>query len=631
VSSLGAGVNLDASVPAQRITFYDDTHADAQDDGLSNFEYDLHKIWACMGRAGVNGVTRRGLIEEGDPDNGWQAGHIEPNVGGVYAGTDYWNNLATYCPVGSATANDFTVYGALSPFSGLLLHLGAAVAQPTVIAEFWNGAWSALTLTTTPDFSQANGKTCQRVVWLMPTGWVANQLGANAGTYYHMRIRNAAPNGPAAVANTNYKDFLTGHFKYFWSSVSLKRGDDGSGANGTTFRHEGNFGLRFRTTFFFDGSRTNMVQPVTLGKVAASSQRYGFTRPWYLSASRLPASFRAFRMYGGLLCGRTIDDGTPARCDFLGTAGIGDLVDTEVAGYGNVRLGAGGSGAMNQILRSQIAPNPDSTAASTLYTVEGAGITQGKDVIVIKAAGISQDIGFRQDVNASVRIEGLTFTDDDYNVGQIHKVGSGIIDLFDMKWGGPNKKVAAGGILDTTGSNEIREWRRLPIDCHLDGSWTAPPAGIPFRITDAAAVVQATGTFDGSGVGSYGNLYPNAPVVGTQNQNIVLASRWTDPVAGAETLLDEHLKIEVNPSDLSGYNPTYATVTEYYRFPREVLYDPIGATYVIADWQRRDGSITVALPLASSGPPSAQVLVADSVLESEMARLIQAPALVMVD
>src|SRR5262245_32571083 len=98
--SNGAGVNLDNAVPPVRITFYDNASADLQNDGLGNNKYDHHKIWACMGRVGVNGVMRAGFIEEGNNFTGAPAGHIEPNVLGVYAGANSWNGLLPYNPLG---------------------------------------------------------------------------------------------------------------------------------------------------------------------------------------------------------------------------------------------------------------------------------------------------------------------------------------------------------------------------------------------------------------------------------------------------------------------------------------------------------------------------------------------------
>lgn len=603
MASIGPGVNLDASVPPLRLTYYDESHADSQDDGNGNFEYDVHKVWATMGRVGANTIMRTGLVEEGDPLNGWPAGHVEENAVGVYANVERWNALTAYNPLGGTAANDFTIYGALAPFPGLLLHLDAALAaQPAFVAEYWNGTvWTALVITTTPDFTQANGKKVQRLEFTLPQSpaWTPTVLGGgvNPGAYCHMRLRLTAGIAVAPAANFAYKDFLYGHFKHFYCHVDLKRGDDTTGTAGTTFRHEGNFALRFRPGSKLDGFRINQVQPVTFGKRYSGSNRSAHGAPWVSMATAL-GSYRGHRFYGGSMIGRPPHDGLPALSQFLGQSGFGDLADVHIAGYGEVRLGAAGAGGIRLVRRVTVSPNDRSV--SSMNTVQGMGIGAGgaaKDVVVIKQEGHAQDYGFRQNVNASARIEGLTITHDDYSIGQVWKSGTGIMDLFDQNWGGPNKKMAPG-VMDGSGSQEIREWRRLTFRIREDGTDAAPPAGIPVRITDSTGLVQANTTLDSVGATSFLNLLPNAPTIGDENKNIIAASRWIT-ADGTETLADEPLKIEINPKSMAGYDQAYLSITIYWRFPRAILLDPVAGTFGARDWQRRDGEIALGLPRAT--------------------------------
>jgi hypothetical protein len=596
MASNGLGVNLDASVPPQRITAYDDTHADAQDDGYGNREYDIHKVWACMGRVGTNGVMRAGLVEEGDPFNGWAAGHIEENAGGAYLNLERWNSLLPYNPLGGLATNDYCTFGSLAPATGAALHLGAPLAvQPSFVAEWWNGAaWQALTMTSVPDFTQANGKALQRVIFLLPATWGGATVlggGVNPGAYYHWRLRLTAPIGAAPQANVGYKDWLEGHFKFFYCNVDLKRGDDTTGANATAFRHEGNFGLRFRAERQLDGNRTNQTQPIQLGKSYPASNRNSYGAPWYVASTRLGAGYRGPRFYGGAMLGRPHTDGVPALCSILGAGGAGEVTDMVFAGFGEIRFGA--LGGTDLTLAQRVTVCPSVTGPANMNAIQGVNVSgRVEEIVVIKQQGRSQDCGVRQNVNASARLQGLTMSHDDYNLGQLLKSGSGILDLFDMNWGGANKKIAPG-------IAEIREWRRLPFLIFDDETSLPPPAGIPFRITDSSGFIQALGTLDATGQSAFNNMYPNAPVSGVENKNIILASWWPD-TSGVETVLDSFLNIEINPPDLAGWNKNYETRRFKYTFPREVRWNPITMAFELMQWQRRDGRIGLGLARGGS-------------------------------
>lgn len=601
MSSLGTGVNLDASATPIRITYFDDTVADAQDDGYTHFQYDLHKIWACIGRVGSNAVMRVGFVEEGDPYNGWLAGHIEEAPAGVYGGVDFWNSLTGYNPLGGINAGDFCIYGALSPFTGVALHLGAPLAaQPTFVAEYWNGAaWTALTIVVTPDFTQANGKALQRCEWLLPATWGgATALGAgSAGQYYHVRLYlTAGPMAAPAVANQNYKDWLYGHFKFFYSYYDLKRGDDSAGSNTTEFRHEGNFGLRFRSEKKLDGSRASQSQPVQMGQTFPLSNRGSPGAPWYVVASVLAASYRGHKLYGGAFMGRAHQDATISSSPFIGAGGVGELEDFSILGYGQVGLGNAGSGAMDHHRRVTVAASV--TAPSSVQVIRNMNtVNEANDIVVLKPQGIAMASGYLDAVNSDKVSRGITFTHDDFTNGQIEKQGTGVLHLFGTKWGGPTKKVSV-----VTFTEKLFEWRFCPINIH-DGETGTPPApGIPFRITGSGAIVQASTAIDGATFDVNGVLdYSNSMGLGASpdTRNALVASEWTSASSGAENSLED-FTIEINPSDLPGWDPLYKSLLFKYSFPRAVVFNPLTSLFEIATWQRTDGGITIGLPRIDS-------------------------------
>jgi len=595
MSALGTGVLLDASVPPVRITAYDHVHADAQEDGSGDFLYDLHKVWACMGRPGSNGVTRAGLHEEGDILNGWPAGNIEiwRQIGG-FDGFNYWNNLIPYNPVGGTDENNgYTIYGALAPFNGMALHLGAPLASnPGIAVERWTGAaWSALTVTKTPDFTQANGRAIQRLEWELPTtSWSTSQLGTNPGQYHHLRVRLTEAIAVTPETNTQYKDWLYGHFKFFYCHYGLKRGDDGTGTSATLLKHEGNFGLKFRQTFGFE-TRTQQIDPITLGKRYQYAARSSVGPPWYVyQAPNAGKTLNGVRLYGGMFCGRQNHDDMTSVQGFLGTAAAGEIADCLFSGLSNYNFGAAGSSSLELIENIIAVKNPKNVAAVGTVTSVNVGSATGRaqDIKVVIQPGENAINAFRTTV-ANPRIIGLTISDDDVTGFQVQNSASGIMHLFDMNWGGPTNKMSA--------ANESREYRRLTFRIRDRDLPAAPPPGMPVRIKNALGATIVSTTLDSSG-----NTVD--PTAGIEN-HMLLVERWL--AGGVNEVLDEFMTIEVNPSDLAGYNAAYATIEiDGFRFPRKVVFDELAGVYVIADWQRIDSEISFGLPFAS-GPPASPV------------------------
>ena len=607
MASNGAGVNLDASVPAVRFTWHNENHADAQDDGLGDYEYDLHKVWSCMGRAGVNGVMRAGFVEEGDPYNGWPAGWIEENAGGVYSTFNRWDSLVGYNPLGGIGAGDFTIFGALAPPTGAALHLDAPLGvQPAFTIEYLatGAVWAAATVVRTPDFTQANGRALQRVEITAATNWPAQQIGSAPGPYYFFRLKNTNAVLAGPLANQAYKDWLYGYFKHVYCHYDLKKGDDTADSTFSGFRHNGLFGIRFRAGFGWTSD--TIGGRFQLGDLDVSGKQIRPKDPWYSISTKAPFMV-GIKAYGGLLAGKARFDGETPNATLRSFAVDGEMVSVLVMGWsGAMTIGAGSTAAMKRLDFVRVTPSYVVPANGTIanFNIDSSGVA--RDVVIDVLHGASQAYAVRSTI-ASAKIEGLRFTDDDVSQGQILFTGGGYKNLYGVEWASGTKKISGFAVV---GSQTMRVWRRLDLTIWDDGDVTHPAAGIPCRITDSAAQVQlSNGVFDANGTYSLGNTLPSAPGAGEINKNIIAASEWfTD---GVETSLDTYLTIEINPSDMAGYNSAYSSLILTARMARALVYDLNTSAYVLADYQPAQSHIHISLPLSvvPAAPVNPDVLV----------------------
>jgi PKD domain len=655
MASLGAGVNLDASAPPVRMTFFDTSavNPDVQDDGSADFWFDIHKIWACMGRVGVNGVMRSGLVEIGDSFNGWPAAWIEANVGGVFGGVNLWNTVTGYSPSGGLAAGDYTIFGALAPFPGIALHIQAALgAQPEIQYAYWTGAWTPTyatiqtvtngtnilnspagafgnvaagmsisgpdipigttivsianpnltmsnvatgataairtfgSLVKVPDFTKANGKLVQRLESALPVTpvWLSAVQGTAPGPYYFSRLLNIAAIGAAPASNFNYKDWLYGHFKFFYCHYGLKRGDDGVGSAPTAFKHEGDFSLQFRQGFGLE-TRTQQIDPIIMGKRYAGGE-YSSGKPWFIyMAPDATRNLNGVGMYGGLIAQRQKHDSLSLQQGFFGNAGFGELIDVMLAGGSNYAIGAAGTAVLGTAVNVEVTKNP----LSTQRPVASSNIsTRAEGIKVAIPPGAGTDIGLRSTI-VDARFDGLEFTSDSVSVGQIEFVGGGIGRMFNTTWGGPNLKSSASVTF-------LIEIRRVDFSIRDGELSTAPPAGMPIRISDPTPRVQATGVLDANGACSFQNSGPWS--IPFTEINPIVAEEWKS--GGINNVLDQYLTIEINPSDLAGYNPMYETRVLTERFPRRLMYDPADGTFKFMEWQRDDLQVALGLSLIDS-------------------------------
>jgi hypothetical protein len=606
MASNGQGVCKDASAVPLRITYCDDTHADAQQDQLGNFDYDLHKIWACMDRVGVNGVMRTGFVEEGDPWNGWTAGAIEAVPGGVPTGVPCWNTLNAYNPLGGVTAGDFTLYGALSPFDGMLQHLAAGLgAQPNFAAEYWTGAaWAALTLTTTPDYTCAGGILNQRVGWTLPANWAAAtpaQLGLgliNPGTYYYMRLRLTANVGAGPVANTGYKDFLHGHVKRFYCHFGLKRGDDTITPYTTSWNHPGDVVLTFRDGFSLEGRSgiggTRCNWGAEVGSPAPNRPTINSGATCVVSPGKGPVVF------GGLFAG-VLFMGKPRHnthsqaaawrssvlpLDMLGCMAIG-------CWSANTPLGGAGSALVRRLTNVRFTLHPLYDSGPVAGYLSPYAVSTSPDAIVDRLiVDVRENCGFaiRSTVSGQSRMDGLYITDDAVVGGaasaQVLLQGAGPYDIVGIEWGGPNEKLEAA---------EAYEWRKLAYTIREDASVT-PLVGLPVRYRKSDGTLVADVLTDTNGTASY-----VGPGSGTQNADLFPASEWHTPNNEVEVENDALLYVEINPDDHASFNPAYQSLIVRAKFPRDALFDYDLGIWTERDWQRKDLQATISLPLAVAG------------------------------
>lgn len=611
MASLGAGVNLDAAVPALRLTYYDDGNADAQVDPFNFYDYDLHKIWACMGRAGGNGVMRAGFIEEGDPFNGWAAGTIESVVGGVPLAVQYWNTNVAYNPVGGIAVGDYTLYGALAPFDEIMQHVGAIPnVAPTYNTEYWNGAaWVAVgTLIKIPDYLQGGGFVNQRLKFTRPSNWAAAtpaQLGlalANPGTYYYVRQFLTAPLIAGPTANVAYRDWLQGHIKHFFCFYGLKRGDDGFGSAATAFFHPGDFTLRFRDGFSLEGRANVGSNRVSWGEeiTTPDHNRPTIGAGWAIvSGGRGPVIFGG-TLAGGIIMGKPRHDAQAIPYQLRGSISPLDCHGTLLMGFGqNNVMGAAGSAAIRRITNSRctIHPafdsNPVDLGIVSPYTISSGSDAYVDRFVIDVRRTTTWAYAARSTVLGPVLIQGLQFTDDEISGGagngQFVSTGAGPYNLVDMDWGGPVNKVNSGV------SSEFRKLAVLVLQSGL----TTPIQNIRVRIrrTDGTVMTNVL-------TGADGKTHAISLVgIGAQNEDLFQASRWlaADLV---ETEDDAPFFVEVNPSDdVPAFNPTYESASVRASFPRAITFNAASNDWTEKPWQREDLVLIVGLAPAQVGPP----------------------------
>ena len=593
MASIGNGVNKDASGVALRLTYYNDSHADAQNDQSGDYRYNHSKIWACMGRVGVNGVMRDGLVEEGDPVAGYAAGSIQEFFAGAF-GAEKWNTLNAYTLNGFA--GDMVYLGALDPWDEFMFHLQAAVVGPPAVAiEYWNGAaWTADTLTLTPDFSGATGLN-QRMKCAVPSNWASKADGATNEVRYWRRVRQTA-NGNAVALNFGYKDYFYGHIRRLFCAYDLKRGDDGSGTATTEFRDDG-FVIKYRAGKRAD-SRTTVPSPWQLGSVSNASHRRALGRPWCMISTRGHV-LHPVKAYGGMIMGRV--EAYSAAVPGVALRGLSsEVVGVDIVGFHENVLGATGTAALMLCEDVRVSIDRDATPGGVLRPINNLSIDPSGIAADIKVD--VHDVAAAAAVNSSISagtIRGLTLTNDSGTAQLFRSGGSGPIELFDTTWGGPNNKAING-----TTASPWREWRYLTFRIWQRDTFSALQ-GIPVRATGSDSVKQLEGVTDVNGQTlTLANLISGAPVVGLQNQSIFLTEKWTDPTGATSTLLDNPMLIDINPKDHPNWNPLYVTHTIRDRWPRKLIYDATDSTWKYADYQRENRiEIAIGLPLVTDPAP----------------------------
>lgn len=598
MASIGNGVNKDAAVPALRLTFHNDNPAitgDCQVDQIGNNRYDLSKIWACMGRAGVNGVMRDGLVERGNPYLGYAAGSIEEFQGGAFL-AEKWDTLVAW--VLNGVAGDMLYIGGNWPWDDFLMHLaGVVVGPPPVVYEEWTGAWTAATLSLTPDLSGATGLN-QRLRCVRPTNWVKVAAGLAGEVRWWRRIRQTGA-GAAVAGNTNYKDFIQGHVRDFFCQWDIKKGDDSASTSSSDFRDDSPFTLRFEDGRRFD-SKTTISTFVQMGSISNLSKRSALGKPWSI-VSNVGHVIHPCRLYGGYIMGNPRLYST-APSNGVALRGLGaEVVGTRIAGFNENVIGATGTAALVRAQDIRVSIDRDAANAGqrpiSNISIDPNGIA---DEITIDVHDVSTAAAITTTI-ANPTIRGARLTGD-AGTFQINRAGgSGILSLYLPKWGGPRNKVGGGLISPASPGWEIRI---LPFRVWRYPDFV-PLAGIAVRAIGSDGFKQLEGVTDANGQCLIlANLSPGIAIVGIQNQQVFVCEEFTDASGATSTLLDQPMRIEINPSDHANYNPAYETHGWYTRWPRELIYDASVNAYAYQDWQRLD-YFPIDIALGPPPPPPA--------------------------
>lgn len=599
--------------------FYDDFTGPDNQPTISKYEYDYNRIWACMGRAGSNGIMRQGFVEEGDAV-GWTsvaraAGSIQrwDGVGLAFEGVEYWNTLNPYNLWMNNAAGDRVIYRACAPSTALLLHLGAALAaQPAFAVKVLTsaagvgGTWSApITLIQTPDFTQAGGYKNQDLSFAMQATWPELTFGAFAETSWYWCIECVTPAAASPQSNVNYKDFLEGYEKFYASQCELRHGDDGVGTSSSDFRHEGAHHIRFRA-----GAGRRWNNRITTGKVQigtydASANRTGVRAGWAMSSSRAP-SVGPSEFFGGTILG-VMDSLAPAGTDGVlrgNTTDKGRLVGMNLMGFANWQLGAVG-GAMKKLDDVRVTKPGDRTGLPAVQAIRMVTVVNNpatERLFFDCTPGAGTQWIFKATDSTNDPILGIVLGHDDVSVAQIYKNagGGGNWNFIRIFWGGPNNKWGGStvGALATMHEYWYMTWHGF-----LQGG--APAAGITVRVVDSTGFKQIIGQLDSNGRGGFLNQLSFAPQVGTIARDLICVEDGGNGVTTAPLLRDSLMTITVNPPDEAFYNPAYQTLQFSDQFTRRVEYDPNTDSYVTHSWQRQDMETQFVLPLVCPTVPLA--------------------------
>lgn len=609
----GAGVTCDAN-PATRVMFYEDyTAPDNQDDG-TKYQFDYDKVWATMGTVGSNGIMRNGFLEEGDPWPGypgmaWRtAGSIQQFAAGAFVvGGEFWNTVLQYQLWNTNAAGDYIMLGALAPSNGILFHLDVPTnVQPVFATEVLTnaagaGTWAAVTVTKTPDFTQANGKKCQRLEFTFPNTWPELVFGPVPESRWFWRIRLITPSAFTPIGNKGLKDFLYGYHKFYACACELRHGDDGTGQNSSDFKHTGPHSIRFRAG---PGRRWGnrvtggIVQIGELDATNRDSTRAG----WTMVSSDAP-TIQPAELFGGYVCG------VPHSPVLAGAAGIlrgdnsakGRLIETSFVGHGNWQLGSTGQ-ALKRINAARFSKRESFTpypAIQQIVMVPTSTQPFSDRIIIDATPGSGSQWAFRSTANV-IETMGLQIAGDGLTVSQVFSTSPTKWNLMRILWGGPTNKWGSTAV---AGLANMHEWWYLHVRLWADATMS-PLVGKVVRITDSTGFVQLYGTTDASGYLAVFNLLSFAPSsVGSLARNMFCVETAGNGSNTTPVLRDEGMTIDINPANDAGFDPAYQSLTWQGRFPRRWEYDVTGDVFGFHDWQRQDAEVQVRLPLAC--PPAA--------------------------
>lgn len=601
--SVGQGVCLD--VANKRLSMYSDSHADAQYGG-DDFYYSWAKIWATMGRNDVNGVLRYGFVEEGDPVTPLGACGIREFTG-VY-GPEAWDTVNAYAICQNVPGNQ-TWIGCLAPFHGIWVHIDLAtkaVTQPQV--EYWYAGTSGVqqfTPATPIDFTCANGRSIQPLVF-NTNAWTWGLVTAAGEERYWIYVKLVG-NAPAVpvMGNKNYKDFLTGYIRHFYTHWDVKRGDDSTGGLPTKFVDEGDFVVRFRPERKWD-TRTTLIDDIQFGKRYTTPRRQAVGRPWAIvqKAHGTLNSFPGIKAYGGMFMMQPKTDGDTSGIGSIQLRASGPnnghLIGCSLSGYAGglsvPQLGISGVGSLKIVDDLRLTKDSKSVrAVGTSSFDETQTDSYVTRFVIDQQEAVSEAAGMRtSSPNAIIREP--QFSSDAQTGGQFDFAGSGIAKVIKPRWGGPNNKFA--------GLPAIEFWMmtfRLFLPDY------SPAVGFPLQLQDSIGQWQIGDPVTGAISDSNGRIFFPSVLFLTGADAYMNLLAVGKAISGVFTDWDAPFTITVNGVGVAGYDPAYQTTIVKTPQPREWFFDGSTRTWYEADWQRRDAEIPIVLSLTP--PPSAPPVV----------------------
>ena len=154
----------------------------------------------------------------------------EANLTNIHLTTAGANRIGAAPPYDIINATGETYFGIdtsvgdSGPFTSLVFDIGTGGAgSPTIVWEYWNGAWVTLSVKdNTLNFTQSGINGIKAVTWEQPSDWATNTPGGGLPTGYWVRVRISSGSFSTEPQQQN-RDV----YSVIWPYVEIQENDIG--------------------------------------------------------------------------------------------------------------------------------------------------------------------------------------------------------------------------------------------------------------------------------------------------------------------------------------------------------------------------------------------------------------------